>query len=78
MRVMILIEEVATGVRLWYDEGEYYDNILFQWEEGNYSCDCNRAWFFARAGKKPEFDVPCGDDKLYKVICILREDGQQL
>jgi hypothetical protein len=34
----------------------------FIWEEGNYSCACNRRLFFARAGNEddPE-EHPCGD-----------------
>lgn len=34
----------------------------FIWEEGNYSCDCNRALFFARAGgESDDFDAECGE-----------------
>ena len=76
MRVMVLIEEIATGERLWYDDGDWHSATLFMYRDGNYSCDCNRAWFFARAGRKPEFDVPCRDGELYRVVFILREDGE--
>ena len=76
MRIMVLIEKVETGERRWYDEGDDYSAIEFQWSEGNYSCDCNRALFFARAGGEPEHDVDCGEE-LYAVHAILREDGFQ-
>lgn len=36
------------------------------WSEGNYSCDCNRALFFARAGNEPDaesWDPPCGEGR---------------
>ena len=74
MRVQVLIEEVATGERRWYDDGNSHRATEFMWNDGNYSCDCNRAWFFARAANEPEYDVDCGEE-LYTVIMILREDG---
>jgi len=39
--------------------------VLFQWTEGNFSCNCNRALFWARTGGEPEpDDTTCdmGDD----------------
>lgn len=35
----------------------------FMWADGNYSCDCNRALFFLRAGEEDdsEDETPCGD-----------------
>jgi hypothetical protein len=78
---MVLIEKVETGVRLWYADGEEHSATLFMWEDGNYSCDCNRSLFFGRVNGEAESDIieaDCGDDREYKVICILREDGVQL
>lgn len=52
------------------EEGWEYDPV-FIWEEGNYSCDCNRDLFFHRA-INPEHDndeLECGD-KLYRVNWI--------
>ncbi len=37
----------------------------FIWEEGNYSCDCNRRIFFEDAGDEEERDFdeyPCGEE----------------
>lgn len=34
---------------------------LYNWEDGNFSCDCNRAMFFADAAGEPDPDVPCSD-----------------
>lgn len=35
----------------------------FMWRDGNYSCDCNRALFFLRAGGEDDSkdETPCGD-----------------
>ena len=34
------------------------------WEDGNYSCDCNRRRFFARANDEDkDLDRPCGYDR---------------
>lgn len=35
---------------------------LFIWQEGNQSCDCNRADEFARAGGEADPDVECGSE----------------
>ena len=57
-----------TGeMRVYEDDGDY--NWEFLWEEGNYSCDCNRHLFFERAaGREPEDGEcpPCGEE-LYSV-----------
>lgn len=41
------------------------ETFLFMWQEGNYSCDCNRGLFFDRAnGKEKEFnEYTCGESK---------------
>jgi hypothetical protein len=46
------------------DNGDNVPNE-FIWEEGNYSCDCNRELFFEYAnGKKgDEIESECGDGK---------------
>jgi hypothetical protein len=53
--------------------GEFAD---FIWREGNYSCDCNRADFFAEAKRETEeVDHPCGHGR-YVVEKIVRlSDG---
>lgn len=44
-------------------------NPRFVWEEGNYSCDCNRELLFRRAGgEDPELiSVGCGDER-YRLV----------
>jgi hypothetical protein len=44
-----------------------YDNIwhaLYEFSDGNYGCDCNRAVFFAAVlGLPVNYYVPCGEGK---------------
>jgi len=68
MQVVATITNVATG-----ETREHHDDLpgdplfahstaLYQWTDGNYSCDCNRALFFARAaGDESPADPPCGE-----------------
>jgi hypothetical protein len=61
--VQVEIKHVASG-KMVTDFQEFDDDMLaiYQFEDGNYSCDCNRAIFFARAMGLPEdYNVPCGD-----------------
>lgn len=58
-----------------YDEGVF----LYLWSDGgNYSCDCNRALFFARArGEEEPDDPPCGEDR-FCVPYAIDEHGRRL
>lgn len=47
-----------TADTLLLDDGEQQPS-LYIWEEGSYSCDCNRALLFARAAGEPEPDLTC-------------------
>lgn len=42
------------------------EHIKYQWSDGNFGCDCNRARFFARAGNEPEPESGCGD--AYRIV----------
>lgn len=62
----------VPSVKEWLEHSEYI------WEEGNYSCDCNRSIFFHSAND-PNWNGKsdaCGDDK-YSVK-IIGEDGSVL
>lgn len=48
----------------------------FMWSDGNYSCDCNRALFFAWAGDEGEPDIECGDWRFR--VRITADDGHVL
>lgn len=45
--------------------------VIFNWTEGNYSCDCNRGDFYARAGGEPDPDLPCGHSCIELVALFL-------
>lgn len=53
------VREHATAV--WLENGAPNPS---SWEDGNYSCDCNRGLFFAREGGiEPDDDDECSDGK---------------
>lgn len=83
------IVKVSTGEIRTYieeDEGDHDEKTrnwrldeggdIYLWSEGNYSCDCNRALFFARAAGEDEPDEPCGDSA-YRLIS-LRQNGIEI
>jgi hypothetical protein len=44
----------------------------FIWCDGNFSCDCNRALFFAEAAGRPRpEDSPCTETR-YRIVQIVR------
>lgn len=75
------IRDNATGVVRQYQS----DDILMRgdaepssyvWEDGNYSCDCNRRLFFARAANDDEnFDSECSYG-LYSVRLRNKKSGR--
>lgn len=60
------------------------DASVFWWTEGNYGCDCNRAWEFARAGGLPEAEVvkieqPCSHSNYSRYYVPWAEvDGKRI
>ena len=67
----VIINRETKEVRLFEDDWtdrpgedvvERNGDMLYQWTEGNYGCDCNRALFFARAAgeEEEEENPPCG------------------
>lgn len=81
------IKLVETGEVRVYDTEEYIyegsDNewsaSVFNWEENNYSCDCNREIFFNRAHGREltdeEWDMPCTDGR-YEVNLVNCKNGE--
>ncbi len=46
--------------QIWLSDDDVPDPYI--WEDGNYSCDCNRRLFFARAnGDEEDWDSGCGE-----------------
>lgn len=55
------------------------DGHEFLWTEGNYSCDCNRHLFFARAaGDEPAWDdLECGQSA-YTIVKVTNDAGETI
>ncbi len=59
----------------------WFDGSDFMWTEGNYSCDCNRALYFARAnGSDDELaeGQDCGDNEAYSIPFVILKDGTKI
>lgn len=57
--------------------GDEYPSV-FNWEENNYSCDCNRSLLFKRANNKEtedDWNVGCSDGK-FSVNLKNKKDGK--
>lgn len=68
-------ERIPPG---WDDEDSLFGAMLYQYTEGNYSCDCNRALFLARAHQQPEPEnVPCGETIELARLTAIRPDGTE-
>lgn len=68
--ITIEIQNTVTGeVIVETDEYEYPNTYqaVWQWTEGNYGCDCNRALFFARARGLDDPNHSCGDGIAYRI-----------
>lgn len=76
MAYRVLIRNKATGEERWHEEPNdtWDEGASFMWFEGNYSCDCNQALFFARAGGEPDPGCECGD--VGYVIARVEADGK--
>ncbi len=69
MRLQDTQTGVIVEVEAKYTCADHEDLGEFMWTDGNYSCDCNRALFHARARGVPdpsETDLVCGDTR-YKL-----------
>ena len=59
-------------------ENEHVGWYQYQWENGNYSCDCNRELFFFRArGEEEPEDNDCGHTR-YAVRIQSSKTGELL
>jgi len=56
MAYKMKITDQQTGESVIWEDKEYHYND-YMWEDGNYSCDCNRELFFKRVkGEDPELE----------------------
>lgn len=81
VEVIVKIRENATGeVRECLsheilERGNDYPSSYI-WEDGNFSCNCNRSLFFGRAGGEEEpMEADCGDG-LYSVQLRNKKTGE--
>lgn len=68
------------------DWSDWMSTVIFLWEDGNYSCNCNRYLFFERALGKSEDEIDaedpagdtgdCGSYENYRVNFIKDEAGK--
>lgn len=62
----------------WTDEQDIFSAMEYQYTDGNYSCDCNKAMFLARAYQQEEpEDPPCGDTMTLSRLTAIRPDGSE-
>lgn len=65
-------------VPIWESEEELIHCIVFSYTENNYSCDCNRRLFIARAYQEDEpEDRGCSEDIKLKRLTLIRPDATE-
>lgn len=76
VRVAVTLQHVPSGYTWSHDyevEEEYAEYQEFLWEEGNYSCDCNREIFLVtdHGYPSPIEQVACGEDD-FALLSIIK------
>jgi hypothetical protein len=62
----------------WGSEQELFETIDYMFLEGNYSCDCNKRLFLARASHEEEPEEShCGDTLKIKRLTVIRPDATE-
>lgn len=81
MVVIVTMEHVPTKTVRTYEAdnyGPWTEASEFWWEEGNMSCDCNRALEFARAvGEDDPEGRECGHTE-FRIVSIKSQSGELL
>ena len=62
---------------VWKDESGVIESMIYQYTEGNNSCDCNKSNYLARAYQKDEPDFPCGDTMPVKRLTLIKPDATE-
>lgn len=63
----------------WESEEDLLETMFFMYTDGNYSCDCNRILFLARAANEPEpEEVDCGETIQLESLTAIRPDGTEV
>ena len=71
------VREFKGDWELWEDDPSGKDGLIFIWTDGNYSCNCNRALFFASVKSEKDPNVSCSCKPHWK-IKLVHEDGEIL
>lgn len=63
---------------IWTSEQDLADSVLFNFTEGNASCDCNKLLYLADAAQeeRPD-DPPCGETLELAELTLIRPDGTE-
>jgi len=79
VRVADGAERIYQDTSPWVPADEHGSGSIWWWTEGNGACDCNRAWFFLRAGGEPDEhdETPCGEEA-YRIAVITLPDGTRV
>lgn len=79
MSYTVSITKTITGeVRQYREDREWDATDEYMWVDGNYSCDCNRELFFARAAGEFEPEDTVCDDFAYRVVIADDKTGKIL
>ncbi len=55
----VLLRDNQTNEERWYTVDSAWEDEVYLWTEGNWSCDCNRHLFFYGDNE----NVDCGDER---------------
>ena len=74
----ISLTRVSDGKTVEYEQDDYgYGTTRFIYEDGNYSCNCNRHLFFTEAeGHRDDTEMNCVDYPKYRVNWIKEPEGE--
>ena len=61
----------------WNTEEDLLGTMRFMYLAGNYSCDCNKSLFLARAHQSDQEDLPCGDTMQLRRLTVIRPDRSE-
>lgn len=63
----------------WESEEDLLSSITYMYNEGNFSCDCNKRLFLARAMQQDEPDNPqCGDTLKIVELTVIRPNRSEV
>lgn len=83
-----MLDTVTGERRVYRDDFDWQDanetpeetrhTIAYMYEDGNYSCDCNRGKFFAESGGEGAPDLPCDGERIVVESIVERGTGKRI